>query len=741
MNTDIIVKNCDNFEEYTNVGKEWIQINIPKEESNFPILEINKYLRKLNQLKNASLERPTIAVFGASQVGKSYLISNLVKSQDENDLKILNHNEGDDNISFLREINPPGNRESTGTVTRFTTNSNCREYGGYKVRLFSPRDVICVIANGFYQDIKEHNNVYSDEKLNNAFRDFNKIKQKKETGIISESDVLDIYEYLYERLKLGSNTILYNLKQHNFWAQAASIAPFLPTIELCKLVSFLWSNNPFFDKLFELLLNGLKSVGYQKNIVCTKDLLTPSEKTILDIIRVSEIFNADKDNVTVRSFEGREYSIDRNILAALTVEVELPLAQETLEDNTKSYLKYADVLDFPGARSREHISEQVFNGDNEKSQIQVFLRGKVAYLFDMYNKDFGISTLLYCMHHKPQEVQTIPALLYGWLSVTLGTNPSERKERIDKLTEILKEYNVDISVNPLLVVMTMFDEELKGKMAEKLGDASSHDYKWNARLQENFIKFLHGPLRDKWLTDWAGDDAPTFKNTFTLRNPLPEYSLAIFDLDKDNKEIAVRNSMVEKLRDMRQSFIGHNLVRSHFHAPSIAWDEIAQPQKTGVEYIIKYLTPTCRPEIKRALILAEIIKTENEIIQILKPYYNPESADEQLKIARQKGVRAFMHFNRNVRDDFGHLLEKIQVTEDEAWATYQQIQNSALVGDADEHIETVGNFPIQFSTMLESYGININSSSDEIISELIAFFGLETKDELNEAVLEETLYR
>ena len=56
-----------------------------------------------------------VGVFGPSQAGKSYLVSILASR----DGRPLQARFADKTYDFLREINPPGNRESTGLVTRF----------------------------------------------------------------------------------------------------------------------------------------------------------------------------------------------------------------------------------------------------------------------------------------------------------------------------------------------------------------------------------------------------------------------------------------------------------------------------------------------------------------------------------------------------------------------------------------------------------------------------------------------
>ena len=76
--------------------------------------------RKLNKKKFALEGNPAAALYGESQVGKSYLISSLL-SEEGNPFSIT----GENNVmhNFIEEINPPGGgSESTSLVSRFSVN-------------------------------------------------------------------------------------------------------------------------------------------------------------------------------------------------------------------------------------------------------------------------------------------------------------------------------------------------------------------------------------------------------------------------------------------------------------------------------------------------------------------------------------------------------------------------------------------------------------------------------------------
>ena len=69
------------------------------------------------KLSRAAERRMCVGVYGASQQGKSYLVSVLARPPGKAGLLARL---GADRLDFITEINPSGGKESTGLVTRFT---------------------------------------------------------------------------------------------------------------------------------------------------------------------------------------------------------------------------------------------------------------------------------------------------------------------------------------------------------------------------------------------------------------------------------------------------------------------------------------------------------------------------------------------------------------------------------------------------------------------------------------------
>ena len=105
------------LETSVNNSASWAQSNKDLRMERNEIILLKESRMKLNRIHNSFKSKPVFALFGASQVGKSYLIKNLL-SVDGNPLEIIL---GDKSYDFLEKINPAGSgAESTGVVTRFT---------------------------------------------------------------------------------------------------------------------------------------------------------------------------------------------------------------------------------------------------------------------------------------------------------------------------------------------------------------------------------------------------------------------------------------------------------------------------------------------------------------------------------------------------------------------------------------------------------------------------------------------
>ncbi|MEZ4986288.1 MAG: virulence factor SrfC family protein [Saprospiraceae bacterium] len=317
---NMIVSDCNKLINYYSQGADWIKGNATDDKKAVSLIELARLQKELSRLKEAALAKPTVAIFGPSQVGKSYLTSNLVKAPEANDLLITDPTTGEF-ISFIKQMNPYGGKESTGTITRFSINDKTKKKEGYGTKLLSAKDLICIIVNGYYLDIKKHTIHLSLDELNEQFSTLEKSISQHPSGILSENDIYEIKRYLFKNLGLNNNVVINKLTEFGFWEKAAKIAPYLSIPGIVLLFQHLWGMQPFLSDLFERLLHGLLLLDFNNHVSIQKDALTPNNATVLDVERVRELYLKEPSQlpqVGVTLESSKKASIDRRILAALT---------------------------------------------------------------------------------------------------------------------------------------------------------------------------------------------------------------------------------------------------------------------------------------------------------------------------------------------------------------------------------------------------------------------------------------
>lgn len=735
MNNNIeLISHCTQLQKSIQLGINWLNSDtsiVPekKQTSLYWLKRYSSYTLRFIQTLN---RRPSVAIFGASQVGKSYLVSNLAKTSDANSLMIKSAN--GQNIDFISQINPPGGgKEATGIVTRFTTQKEAESLPGeFTIRLFSQSDLCKILINGYYSDITNYDYSIDCDEITAKIEKWKFKKSDREERGFSESEVYDLKEYVAN--KFSDHFLVRDLNNINFWDKLADLLPYLNPNMRSDILSILWGGHSFFTELFSKASLALLGLDFESTVRCTAEALSPNNATIIDVERLREPYKENPVNVNVDVFllGGQKKVINRSIFALLTQEVVLVLPSETEKDPKRSFLKDADILDFPGARSRNKIQEQTFKNNNPIEKLEVFLRGKVAFLFDTYNYNQEISTLLYCMDDRQPEVHDIPHLLHEWIQKHHGASVEERTKRERKLAELLPDTSVSF-LNPLIVVNTKFNIDLTGNaQTEKVGDPTSHDSKWNARLDANFHEFMGRALSDKWPEEWS-ESQKTFKNAFLLRDP--EWSRAVYE-SKGGKEIAVKEEYQDKLNDMRTSFLGHDYVQKHFHDPEKAWKEAVALNKSGIDYIVDHLTPNCNPIIKREQLVAQINKLNRQFSNTLSEYYTSGDVAVQEKKAKLNAVASSTSLIQAQKrhNRFGFFLHRLMIQEDIVWQLFNNIEVKG--NNSNEIKEDHSVIPVSAANILSGMGMHVEGDEtiDELYNKLLKANDLNDIDELKEVM-------
>lgn len=714
-------------------GIKWMSTNgdLATKETKIKLLQENK--RNLNRVIKATQKRPSVAIFGQSQVGKSFLVRSLAKSPKTSKLEILN-SLTEERIDFLQKINPPGGRESTGIITRFSTSkpTNVNPDYPYKVELLSQLDIAAIIINGYLEDIQDYIEELDREEILEKVASLKSENSTLNTKDIHEDEIYDFNDYLTNNYK-DDYRIKY-CQSIDFFNDLIELLPKIAHNRRWELLHYFWGKNEFLTTIFNRLSDALYHIGFSKEAYVNdkaiingiKDPQFSNTTNILDVERVKEMFyEPSLEQLSICNNQGDLIKIAVSEFSALIKELHFEIPNDFKKSEEKSFLLYTDLLDFPGSKSRDKIPESVFNTNIEDAKLSMYVRGKVSYLFYLYNRDIGISTLLYCMDNEPPLVSESPGLLNKWIKRYIGNSPESRKEHQEKVLRLLKSENIKCDVNkisPLLIAMTKFNVELSGKGgAEVLNDPDSHNSKWHARFKENFSNYMSKPVEDKWTENWSNIN-DSFKFIFPIRDP--GFSGAFFNgyepfaqLEKE-----LRSEKVEILNDMKTSFMSSKIVDDFIFEKNILWEELLTPNKTGINYLCKYLEPSSHP-INMLAQLDNIYEDAiAKILDILQSEYSSGNMDEDLRNAKIKGAMAFtsiLSLSNNFDSPLSHYLKQISTTENEIWRLLYEFKFNVQKESTDENIDYS-----KVKLFLANIGINLESKTSKSVvkQELLDFY-------------------
>ena len=622
----------------------------------FPFEEFKKQRRKLKKIHFAISENCSAAAYGESQVGKSYLMSSLLSSQNSQ----FQVSDGKGGLySFIDELNPSGGNnakeESTGVITRFTTNcSNERMKSYVRIRTLSVVDLVLMLTDSYYKDVKIENLLEKDvinEHVENIRSTMVDLSNSQE--YITEDDIYDIQDYV--RSVVGA--IASNFSHSNFCNVIAPIIRHIKIDNWGNVFNLLWNRNEVITQKFQDIITEYSKLGFLNEVYVPFDAVLRKDGTILKVNWI-DVFcgcgTPDEKTVTTTDvYDGNgivvESNFQKSYLSVLTAELTFVIPQEVTKE--KPFLKEMDLLDFPGARRRENVHER----DIEKEMHNMLRRGKVAYLFNKYSRSLRINTVLFCQHADMSGQSEIGEYLNDWITQNIGATPQDRSKYI----------NSTAKVSPFFIISTKFNIDLKWTN-EKKGDALAD--RWRTRFDQTLSKEIIKPKTYSWFENWvdisAGFKSQRFQNIFMLRDFFWSRDQNIFEGFLENKSPELSEikpkAYPDYREDLKRSFVDYPFVTKHFENPEKAWEDSATVTYDGSMAIIEKLN-LIAPAINNAR--CSKYQTEStEIMGIIKrrldDYDVPENEEEK-RIHTQRNIGKIRSALDNVFGSKPSLLGKV----------------------------------------------------------------------------------
>lgn len=649
----------------------------------------------LKRIKKAMGINPAAAVFGESQVGKSYMVDCLLTSE----TSVLNVYDGHEKpTGFLEYINPlGGGKEATGLITRFTVEKvwTNKEFP-IRVEMLSPIDVVMVIVDTYFNDVEN----LSLPKNDDIIDEISRLKSVYEgspqcQSVITEDEIFELSEYFKTNMLKRGESFRESLNSLGYFSTLAKLISKIPVSEWKYVFSFLWNNQDRLTTVFKMLMTCLESLDFSQTVYVKIDAVLREPGTILHVDRMYELFGIssftdEKGNICtivaakvptmeVMTSDGKVVSsIRKSEFCALAMEVAFTISDANSKDKIlreKPFLRDLDVLDFPGARSRKMIDASDIT---ETEACEMLLRGKVAYLFNKYSQQYLISNLLFCHHAEKSEVSTLPSLLKGWVESTVGSTPEEREE-----------FMRNTEIPPLFLIGTKFNIDLTKTPDDSKGDESSRkdamSYRWTKRFG-NLMSLLGQNTANNWMTNWVSGQP--FKNIFLLRSyefscqnglyygyeekdvSTGFWQLVYDETGKLQGEQGVSPEYVPFFKGLKETFKENDFVKKHFADAEKSWSEAVDVKHDGSAWIIENLTRSSRNmKAVRELQFTRVMQSSfNSLVQTLFDFYHDDNADVELR--KQLDVAGRLNLNFDVlfgRDKyfFSDFVSSIVIEEEQ----------------------------------------------------------------------------
>lgn len=650
-----------------NDGVKWVDSYLKNEDRDNTNYELKKYRRYLKNIRGVVPKKTVVALFGKSQVGKSYLVDSILSTTQEKKLQIPNYADNGKLHSFIGELNPPGGKESTGVVSRFSIEKNDHAYSlPIEIKLLSPKDIILILCDTYYSDIKYYERHIKKAEIAQFLEDLNLLFSGNLQEHLTEDDVYDIKDYLEKYF--ADKEVIFAFQDSKFWDIVSAAIIKIEPEKWFHVFELLWGKNDRFSRLFNKLIAELKTLDFSDKVFADFNALLIKDGSILDVQRIFELDADQNVPVRVETTLKQTKNVLRSKLAALTYEVTIPV-KETLAQE-KTFLNDVDILDFPGARARERYDEKDIPELEVKDFYNFYRRGKVSYLFNRYTENYEISSLLFCIDHEQLEVKELPILLNNWIKYYIGKDIKDRTATLLPFSSANSRL-----INPLFIIFTKANIMLQHKDIDKSGD---YDYKWETRFKSIFVnEFCKGyDWHEKWVV--RNNTEECFKNLYMLRSF--DHPESIYEgFLANGKELKIVDDRVDYMKGLQRSFVNNPFNRQHFYDPETSWHAFTDLNKDGSEFIIENITPIANNAIRTNRYINLLNEFKENAIKIVNSHYHSDQADDQIRKAAREGADIQLKMDIVFGSDayyFGKFIELLTISENEILEFYHVLLRS-----------------------------------------------------------------
>lgn len=663
MTQDALSQSCLQLAELAREAVAWLEVpgnsdRVGAEKKSILRL-LRRSARRASRLGRSAQSRMSVSVFGPSQAGKSFLVSVLARPKEGRLVADFAGN----HLDYIQDLNPEGEGESTGLVTRFTT-ARAAVPAGFPIHLtlLSEADLVRVLANSFFMDGDRSEPAPEPHQITAHLDRFASRARPGAGQGMTYEEVIEIADYVQANFLRQSS---YAAALQPFWETAALLAPDLGPEDRAEFLSILWGGHAPITALYQTLAGALARIGHAEDIYVGLEAVTPRETSILDVKTLGQVMQAEGERIEICSAAGLRVSLPRAQVCALAAELVLPMREAP-----HPLFATTDLLDFPGARNRfgTALAKEFAKPAQPPQRLlsELLLRGKVAYLFDRYVENQDITSMLLCVPDSNMDTVDLPRLVSTWIEQTHGPRPDQRA-----LVDCI-----------LFFVLTKFDKHL-GDSAAAGGDSSRFQRRIEASLLE---KFRSGG--DNWVENWTPGQA--FRNCFWLRNP-NFYVEGLIDYDPAHRERGIRPEKQARIAALRQGCLEAEAVQRHFRDPSRAWEAAMALNDGGVGYLVDELLRVCKPDQKLRQIAQQRARLVEDLLRALAPHHVADDLHSRIETRRAACDAIIDDLAEALsRHRFGALLQALMVDQDQIEEHIARVPANIRIGTAVTQAQAPG---------------------------------------------------
>jgi hypothetical protein len=588
--------------------------------------------RRAKNLAIASSVPVALAIYGASQCGKSLLVGRLIEPKEpwHSALGLVAGDPLADKLSFVNDLNPKLVTEATAVVTRLTLSERAgipEEFGEYPVRgrLFSTADILKAIGRGFFTECAGDIE-WTETSIASLMQELALRYRGEAAEPEWRADLLDAYEYLrtdlrHHRLKadpVSFGHILLNepltsdgyvkLACHLFWEDA-------------KPISLL------FEKLWRLLTDTFRGVDsllmswYVIHFILDSNRASEYESRVLGgRVEWSNVRLRRERGQRVIAYGGEGERASLDLLQGIISELQIPLRRERLREEGVQLFDRADCLDIPGARAAagtSGLTKAEVEKEGAAAALHILKRGRVGLMFDKYADELQASVVLYLQASGNLEAR------------------GELAPQINRWGRARFRHQWPLELPPeerdapsLFVSLTKMDLLLR---------VSPDPEAFQAWIVKELAEYFAS-----WINNYGGK-GETFKNVFPLRYP--------GTMDEANPETKF------DVAGWRRAFLASTAVIKYVAQPEQKWDAALERGNAGLKPLLGALLQKLGNEGRRSMLAEQARGLRGALESLMRDLY--VDPDLQQQVERRRRVAAIVV--DSLRRDTNGLLTRALV--------------------------------------------------------------------------------